>query len=111
MQTTNIQNPALTTNLPTSITQVIPTPAASTGRIVSCISFANKSGGNVTVQVTVYNGTTDFYVAFNTVIAAGDTLVLGGGNLKITLTNGFSMRALCNTSSAVDVVACYTDFT
>jgi hypothetical protein len=111
MQTTNIQNPALTSNLPTSITQVVATPSASTGRIVSSISFCNKSGGAVTVQVSLYNGTTDFYLAFNAIIAQGDTLVLGGGNLKLLLTNGFSLRALCNTSNAVDVIACYTDFT
>jgi hypothetical protein len=111
MQTTTIQNPALTQNLPTSITQIVPTPAAATGRIISALTFCNKTASAVTVQVSVYNGTTDFFIVYNQTIAPLDTLVLGGGNLKQLLTNGFSMRALCNTSNAVDVTASYTDFT
>jgi hypothetical protein len=111
MQTTSIQNPSLTQNLSTSIATILATPPSATGSIVSGVTFANKSGGTVTIQFSVFNGTTDFYVAFNAPIAAGDSLVFGGENLKLMLTNGFSLRALCNTASAVDVTVHYANFT
>lgn len=111
MQTTSIQNPSLTQNLGTSISTILATPPASTGSIVAGVTFANKTGATVTVQFSVFNGTTDFFIAFNAPIAAGDSLVFGGGTLKFLLTNGFSLRALCNTPSAVDVTVHYTNFT
>jgi hypothetical protein len=111
MQTTAIQPPSLTASLPTSITQILATPAASTGFIVSGVTFANKTGATVTVTFTLFNGTTDFNIAFQAPVAAGDTLVFGGENLKFMLTNGFSLRALCNTATAVDVTVSYVSFT
>src|SRR5580693_1567185 len=99
MQTTTIQPPTLTPSLPTSITQILATPAGGTGRIVSGITFANKSAGAITVQCSIFNVATDVWLAFNAPIAVGDTLALGGENLKVMLTNGFSLRALCNTAT------------
>jgi hypothetical protein len=111
MQSVAIQAPSLTTNLPTSVTQILAAPAGSAGFIVTAVTFANKSAGNVTVQCSVFNGTTDFYLVFNASIAPGDTLVLGGGNLKLQTLIGYSLRALCNTASAVDVTVHYSQFT
>lgn len=111
MQTTNIQNPALVSSVGTSIVQLVAAPAGGTGRIVSALTFANKSGAEITVQCSIFNGATDFFLAFNARIGVGDTLVLGGGNLKVQLTNGFSIRGLCNTAAACDFTASYTDFT
>jgi hypothetical protein len=111
MQTATIQNPSLTSSLGTSVSTILASPPASTYAAVSSVSFCNKSGGQITVQCSLYNGTTDFYIAFNSPIAVGDTLVFGGEAMKFLLANGFSLRALCNTASACDVVVTYTYFT
>jgi hypothetical protein len=109
MQTITIQNPSLTSSLGTTVTTILPAPASAA--IVSAITFCNKSAGTVTVQCSVYNGSTDTYLVYNAPIAVGDTLVLGGGNLKVQLGSSTSLRALCNTASAVDVTVSYSTFT
>ena len=110
MQTTTIQAPAVTRNLPTSISQVLATPGSG-GIIFSGASFCNKTAGAVTVNFTVYDGTNDTYIAFQQTIAPFDTLTFGGDFFKAQITNGWSLRALCNTASAVDVSIFSTLFT
>lgn len=111
MQSVAIQAPSLTQNLPTTVTTILAAPSGSAGSIVTAVTFANKTGGNVTVQCSIFNTSIDVYLVFNAIIAPGDTLVLGGGNLKIQLLTGYSLRALCNTSNAVDVTVSYSNFT
>ena len=110
MQTTTIQNPALISGLPITITALTPAVPASSGFIVSAITFANKTATPCTVTVSIYNGTTDFYIAFATPLAANDTLVLGGDLLKVLLTTGFSIRALASIAATVDAHASYVLF-
>ncbi len=111
MQTTTIQNPSLSSSLATSVQTLVATPAASSALIVSALTFCNKSGSPVTVTCSIYNGTSDFYLAYNAPVAVGDTLVLGGENLKITLTNGFSIRGFASATASVDFTASSVLFT
>lgn len=110
MQTTAIQNPSLTQNLPTAITTILATPAASAAFIVSGLTFCNKTASPVTVNVSVYNGTTDTYLAYGQTIDANDTMAFGGDYFKAQITNGFSLRALCSVANAVDVTVHYAQF-
>jgi hypothetical protein len=110
MQTSIVSNPSLTTNLGTAISTILPTPSASTYQIVSGITLCNKTNAAVTVNVTCYNGTTDVYLAYQQTIGAYDTMTLGGDFFKAAITPGFSLRALCNTASAVDVCVFYLTY-
>jgi hypothetical protein len=111
MQSTAIQNPSLTQNLPTTVTTILATPASPSAYIAHAITFCNKLSTAVTVTCSIYNGTIDVYIVFAQTIAGNDTMALGGDFFKEAITNGFSIRALCNTVSAVDVVVSYTQFT
>jgi hypothetical protein len=108
MQTSQILSPQLTSNLPTTITTILTAPTGSNYLVVTAITFANKTGSPVTVQCSIYNGTTDVYLVYNAVVGTGDTLVLGGQNLKVTLGAGYSLRALAGTASAIDVTVSAT---
>jgi hypothetical protein len=112
MQVTTIIAPAVLRNVPTgaltALTGAIP---ASTGWIVSGLTFANKTGATVTVSVTVYDGTNDTYLGSTLPIAANDTVIFGGENWKLSLPTGWSIRCICNTASAVDAVASVVQFT
>jgi hypothetical protein len=110
MQTTAIQPPSLTQNLPTTITQVLATPGASAAFVVSGVTFCNKTGGVVTVTFTCFNGSVDTNLAFQQSIGALDTLTFGGDFFKAAITNGFTLRALCSTPNSVDVAIFYTQF-
>jgi hypothetical protein len=111
MQTTNIQNPSLLSSLSTAVQTLVATPAPASGLIVSALTFCNKSSANVTVTCSIYNGTTDFYLAYNAPVAIGDTLVLGGDVLKVMLTNGFSIRGYASAINSVDFTASSVLFT
>lgn len=111
MQTSQIQAPSLTSSLGTSVATILAGPPASTYTAVSAITFCNKSGATCWVSCSVYNGTTDVYLAYQTPVLAGDTLVLGGVNLKVLLSNGFSLRALAQTAAAIDVTVSSVQFT
>ena len=109
MQTTTIVAPKVSANIPVSSAAIgAYTPAS--GAIVTMLSLANKTAGTVKVTVTVYNGATDYIVCYLTPIGPNDTLFLGGENLKITLVNGWNVRASCDTLNAVDAVMCVTEF-
>lgn len=110
MQVTTLLNPALLNNVPTSITALTGVIPASTAWIISALTFCNKVGVAVTVTVTIFNGTTDTNIAFNAPIAVGDTLVLGGENLKIIIGTGYSIRCLCSASNSVDASASVAQF-
>jgi hypothetical protein len=110
MQTSQIQSPSLTSSLATTVTSILAGPPASTWTAVSAITFCNKSGASCWVTCSIYNGTTDFYLAWQTPILPNDTLVLGGVNLKVLLANGFSLRALAQTAAAIDVTVSSVQF-
>ncbi len=73
--------------------------------------MCNTSGAAVTVQVTVFDGANDTNLAFNAPVAIGDTLVLGGENLKIMLVSGWSIRVKSSAVTSVDAVLGVTEFT
>ncbi len=112
MQVATIVSPKVSRSIGTALTQVGGyTPAGATGAIVSCISVCNTSGAAVTVQVTVFDGANDTNLAFNAPVAVGDSLVLGGGLLKVTLVNGWSIRVKSSAVTSVDAVVSVTEFT
>lgn len=110
MQSVTIVSPKVSRSIGTAFVQVGAYSPASSA-IVACIIVANTSGAAVTVTVTVFDGTNDTNLAFNAPVAVGDSLVLGGENLKIMLVTGWSIRVKSSAATSVDATLSVTEFT
>ena len=71
--------------------------------------FANKSTSAVTVDATVKNGGTSYYLIKDAPIPSGGSLELIDGGSKVVLQSGDSVEALADTASAVDCILSVVD--
>lgn len=110
MQTATIKGPYCSASIGTGLTSIGGyTPASSAiYAIVNGIYITNKTGGLIYGAVTVYNGSTDYYIAYNTPINNGDSFYVPG---KVELVSGWSVRANCNLANGIDAVMFVTEFT
>lgn len=110
MQTATVVNPKYTKNIGTSVVQIGGyTPAAGVAALIASCTVANTSGATIAVKVSVYDGTNDAYVAFNTPISAGDTLVVSALS-NMSLVNGYYIRVVSSSPASCDAVMCVTEF-
>ncbi|MBS2011033.1 MAG: hypothetical protein JST01_28535 [Cyanobacteria bacterium SZAS TMP-1] len=107
MQTATIVAPKVSRNLTSSMV-AIGSYSPSSAAIVTGLYLTNKTGASVTVRVSVWDGSNDTYICYDTPIGANDTLnVLQNG--KLDLVSTWNVRASCATGSAVDAVMCVTE--
>lgn len=110
MQVATIVAPQVSAGIGTTLTAVGGyTPPASTGYLISSLTVANTSAGSINVTVTIYNGTTDYNLAFQTPLGVGDTLMLP--DLRLVLVNGWNIRVKSSVAASCDAVMCGTQFT
>ena len=94
-------------NIGTSATEV--RAAANSDDAIIGMRFANKTGSSVTVDATVKNSSTSYYLIKDAPVPAGGSLELIDGGSKVVLQSGDSVEALCDTASAVDVILSVVD--
>lgn len=87
------------------------TPPGASGAIVSSIIACNISAGGILVTVDLFDGTNATRLAFGTPVGVGDSLVLGGENLKVLLVNGWNVRVTSSVAASVDASMAVTQFT
>lgn len=87
------------------------TVPASTQVTIIGLTVANVLTTAIAVDVTLYNGATDTYITKNCPIAAGGTLVLAGGEQKIVLEVGDSIRVKSSDATSADVVMSVLELT
>lgn len=68
------------------------------------MSIANVLLIDVKVDVMVYDGSRVVYINKNSLIPPGASLVVVGGDQKLVLPTGYSMKVRANFDSSVDVV-------
>jgi len=68
------------------------------------LTIANTSAGNILVDVTLYNGVTDYYIVKSVPVPVGSTVVVVGGDQKVVLEPGDSIRVKSDTAASCDVV-------
>lgn len=76
--------------------------------VVNGIYVANRQNVTLNATVTLWNGSTDYFLAFGTPVAPGDSLYIPG---KVELVNGWSVRAYCNVVAGFDAIMFVTEFT
>jgi len=100
-------------NIGTSLTAVNTyTVASSTQAVVIGLSVANVANGvSIEVSATLNDGATDTYLIKNAPLLPGATLVILGGDQKVVLVTGDSIKIASNTASSVDAVLSLLEMT
>ena len=94
-------------NVGTSATEI--RAAANSDDAIIGMRFANKSTSAVTVDATVKNGGTSYYLIKDAPIPSGGSLELIDGGSKVVLQSRDSVEALADTASAVDCILSVVD--
>lgn len=98
---------AVTTNLATALTN---TAASNKALKVNSIFCANTTSSTpADISVSIYNGTTDFYIARNITVPGSATLMIGTKETYLYLLEGWSIRALASASSNLSLVISYEE--
>ena len=84
---------------------------SSTTVVVVGLSVANTSASAVDVEVTLNDGATDFYLVKNAPVNSGSSLVVVGGDQKIVLESGHSIKVNSSASSSVDAIMSIMEIT
>ena len=75
---------------------------------INSIFCANVDGTNqADISVSIYNGTTDFYLAKTLTVPAGATQIISSKDTYFYLEEGDSIRALASATSDLELVIGY----
>jgi len=86
--------------------------SASSGKVlkINSIFCANVDGtATADISVSIYNGTTDYYIAKTIAVPADATQVISTKETYFYLEEGDSIRAIANAASDLELVIGYED--
>lgn len=87
------------------------TVPASTQVAVVGLSCANVTIAALAVDITLNDGSTDTYIVKDAPVPAGGTLVAVGGEQKIVLNTGDSIKVKSSAASSCDVILSLLELT
>ena len=87
------------------------TVGSSTTAVVVGLTVCNRTGSTVAVDIVVNDGSNDYYVVKSAPISAGGALVPVGGEQKIILSTGDSIKVKSDSASSVDAVLSIMEIT
>lgn len=103
----------LSSGIGTSLTAVgsYTVPSATKTTVIG-LSIANTTTSTpVSVDVTLFNGTTDFYLGRGLPVPQGSALIVIGGDQKVVLETGDSIRVRSSAAASVDAVMSILEIT
>ena len=80
------------------------TVASGTTETIIGLTVSNVTGSAVNVNVAYNDGSNDTYIVKNAPVPSGGALTPIGGDQKIVLTVGDSLKVSSNTASSIDAV-------
>lgn len=86
--------------------------SAASGKVlkVNSIFCANVDGTNAAdISISIYNGTTDFYIAKTVTVPADATQIISSQQTYFYLEEGDSIRALASATSDLELVIGYEE--
>jgi hypothetical protein len=96
----------------TSLTQVASYACpANTATVIVGLTMANTTTAEINVDVTHYTGSVDTYLGKGIPIPAGSSVVPIGGEQKIVLEPGCSIRVKSNTAASLDTIMSIMEIT
>ena len=87
------------------------TVGASTQTTVIGLTVANTSASTVNIDVTLNDGVNDTYLVKDAPVPVGGALVPIGGNQKVVLITGDSIKVNSSSASSVDAVLSILEIT
>ena len=117
MAAPNLKNPTTITGktaryaVTTSIAAAL-SNAASSGKVlkINSIFCANVDGASIAdISVSIYNGTTDFYITKTITVPADATQILSTKDTYFYLEEGDSIRALSSSAGDLELVIGYEE--
>jgi hypothetical protein len=102
MQTTTLIGIQAISGVGVSLAAIGGFTAPAGGATVSHLAVANTSAASITVNVTVFNGTTDYYLAKGYTLSPGDTLNPVGEMGRLVLASGWSVRVSASIAGDCD---------
>ena len=102
----------LSRNIGTSLTNVGGyTVAADTQTTVIGLAVSNTSASQVLVDATVYDASNDYYLIKEAPVPSGGSIIIVGGDQKVVLETGDSVRVKSDTASSIDIVMSLLEIT
>ncbi len=87
------------------------TVPASTETTVIGLTVSNTTAATIEVDVTVNDATNDYYVVKTAPVPSGGSLVVVGGDQKLVLTTGDSVKIKSDTGISADAVMSILEIT
>jgi len=87
------------------------TVGASTTTVVVGLTICNVSGSTINVDVSLNNGSTDHYIVKGAPVSAGGALVPIGGEQKVIMTTGDSIKVKSDSATSADVILSIMEIT
>lgn len=87
------------------------TVGSDTKSIVLGLTVSNVTGSTINVDVYVNDGSNNFYLVKGAPISAGGALIPIGGDQKLVLATGDSLRVVTDSVSAADAIMSIMEIT
>jgi len=87
------------------------TVGGSTETTVIGLTIANTTTSVIEVDATLNDGSNDFYIVKNAPVPAGGTLVAVGGDQKVVMMPGDSIKVKSDTATSADVIMSILEIT
>lgn len=87
------------------------TVGASTQTTLIGLTLANRTGSAIAVDVQHNDGATDTYIVKAAPVPSGSTLVVVGGEQKLVMETGDSIKVTSDTAASTDVVMSLLEIT
>ena len=87
------------------------TVGGSTETTVIGLTIANTTTSVIEVDATLNNGSNDYYIVKNAPVPAGGSLVAVGGDQKVVLMPGDSIKVKSDTATSADVIMSILEIT
>jgi hypothetical protein len=101
----NVFNRKISKNVGTATTPIGSyTVPVSTKTTVIGLTIANTSGTTVTADLSLFDGVIDTFIFKNAELPVGSTTIPVGGDQKLVMITGDSLRLKSNTASSLDAI-------
>ena len=87
------------------------TVPGSTETTVIGLTIANTTASQILVDDTLNNGTNDFYIVKEAPVPVGSSLVVIGGDQKVVLMPGDSIKVKSDTATSADAIMSILEIT
>ena len=87
------------------------TVGGSTETTVIGLTISNTTTSVIEVDATLNDGTNDFYIVKNAPVPAGGALVAVGGDQKVVMMPGDSIKVKSDTATSADVIMSILEIT